>query len=685
MLSSRLQGVVFSLLLAAGSLFMMGLPVAGAQPVSESGGWAYYMAVLSSVDRNDPASARHLLSKMGKVDLSPLPVLYRNRLAILRLWYFPPARFSGKMVKEMNRSGKNIADVLFWHAMNEHAVPVVRRAGLRVKFANMYPFSPFASGTGRSGKNTARALWARSLSSVKAGDKLTAVSLWKELVARHPLSPESGLAMMRLGTAGETGDILIPRWEALSSMGMGAIASREIKDYLALGPPFPYRDLATILRSVELARENHRFRARKLLSDLSGEKGARLVPLLEATRCQMYRRPDASETCIGDFLSRFPNSVTGRHLVNGFLRQQLALGNWMAPPGWKTPEVLMPTRPGQDSLWLYGLDAYLSGKPDEAKNAWEKLEVHLGESSSSSGFRLARVRYFLGRLASRNGDETEASSYYRKVISESPGTPYAMWATLACRSDCPPLDVHLHRPETGGRHLSRTDRSRILALVQMGLWGPALLMTEMRLDGGHLGTRIFRYGNLDMSIFPEERYRVIREIVPLDPPGIRLARSEKVNGFVLHGIDRSGVDPEWALSIARQESRFAGKSLSIDGALGIMQLMPPTALSVARSSGSPVYRTIKGNLGNIRVPENNSYLGGLYLRRLMEHYPKNPERAVASYNAGMHSVVRWKGLESQDWDFFVEGIPFRETRRYDREVLWNYLFIHRSHLLRKEG
>ena len=116
-----------------------------------------------------------------------------------------------------------------------------------------------------------------------------------------------------------------------------------------------------------------------------------------------------------------------------------------------------------------------------------------------------------------------------------------------------------------------------------------------------------------------------------------------------------------------------------------MQLMPPTALSVARQSGSPVYPDIVRNLGNIRLQENNSYLGGLYLKRLMDKYPHNPERAVASYNAGMHSVVRWTGLEKEDWDFFVEGIPFKETRRYDREVLWNYLFIHRSGLLRKEG
>ena len=684
MLSSKLRWTGFFLLLFAG-FGGRDLPVVLAAPVSDPQGWNYYATVLSAVSRNDPASARKLLSRMGKVSLDPLPPLYRRRLDFLRLWYFPPSRFSGKSVRKMNRSGKIVADVLFWHAINARSVPVERRDGLKAKFARMYPFSPFTSGPGRSGKKTAHALWVRSMDSVREGDRLTAVSLWKELVSRHPLSPETGLAMLRLGTAGETGDVLIPRWEALSSMGMGAQMSGEIKAYLALGPPFPYRDLATVLRSVELAREGHRSMARNLLSDLARKKGIHLQALLASTRCQLYRRPDASAACVGDFLARFPNSVTGRHLVNGLLRQQLALGTWKAPAGWKPPAVLMSTRFGQDSLWLYGLDAYLSGNRMEAKSAWEKLVRYLEESGTPSVFRLARSQYFLGRLASRDGDETVARSYYRKVIAGAPDTPYAMWAKLACRSFCPPLDVSLHRPENGRKSLFLRDRKRILDLVQMGLWGPALLITEMRLDGGHLGSRILRYGDLDMTVFPEERYRIVQEVVPLDPPGIRLARLEKVNGFVLHGFGRSGVDPEWAISIARQESRFAGRSLSIDGALGIMQLMPPTALSVARASDDSVFRTIRRNLGSIRSLENNSYLGGLYLRRLMEHYPHNPERAVASYNAGMHSVIRWKGLESQDWDFFVEGIPFRETRRYDREVLWNYLFIHRSHLLRKEG
>lgn len=684
MSSSSRRMIGFSLILAALLLARPG-QVCSAQEGPKKDAWGYYASVLSAVSQNDPSSARRLLAAMGKVDVKNLPSLYRRRLETLKLWYFPPPHFSGKTVRQINRSGGEIADILFWHAMNGGRVPASRIPGLRAKFARMYPFSPLANGPGRSGKKTARSLWLRSLESLKNGDNLTADSIWKELVAKHPLAPESGLAMVRLKTAGETGDVLIPRWIALSKLGMGAVASREIKDYLALGPPFPYRDLAAIIRSTELTRENKRFQARSLLSGVLSAKGIHLDSLLTGALCQTYRRPEKTAGCVNSFLGRYPGSVFGRILVNGLLRQEIALGKKTSSPSWKPSESLLSTVEGQDSLWLYGLSAYLAGNREEAKNDWGRLVDYYNAAGDPTGFRLARAEYFLGRLSSLSGDPDLANAFFRKVISDAPDTPYAMWATIACRSGCPALPVNLHRPAHRGKRWSSRNRTRILSLIQLGLWGPALLLSEMHRDGGRLGFRVLRYGNLDLEVFPEEKYRIVREAVPLSPPGIRLAKSEKITGFILSGIRRSGADPEWVVSIARQESRFSGKALSIDGALGIMQLMPPTALSVARQSGSPVYPDIVRNLGNIRLQENNSYLGGLYLKRLMDKYPHNPERAVASYNAGMHSVVRWTGLEKEDWDFFVEGIPFKETRRYDREVLWNYLFIHRSGLLRKEG
>jgi soluble lytic murein transglycosylase len=158
---------------------------------------------------------------------------------------------------------------------------------------------------------------------------------------------------------------------------------------------------------------------------------------------------------------------------------------------------------------------------------------------------------------------------------------------------------------------------------------------------------------------------------------MRLPTGEWMTASILSGFYRSGVSPLWALSIARQESRFRERSLSVDGALGVMQLMPKTAMAVVAGEGGALAWGLERNLGQVRHPEINSLIGGLYLKRLISSVPGHPERAIAGYNAGLHSVLSWRRLAKTDWDFFTESIPYQETRRYVREVLWNYAYLER--------
>ena len=46
---------------------------------------------------------------------------------------------------------------------------------------------------------------------------------------------------------------------------------------------------------------------------------------------------------------------------------------------------------------------------------------------------------------------------------------------------------------------------------------------------------------------------------------------------------------------------------------------------------------------------------------------------IASYNAGEERVADWwEGAQGLRQDFFVDTIPYSETRRFVREVLANY-------------
>ena len=69
-------------------------------------------------------------------------------------------------------------------------------------------------------------------------------------------------------------------------------------------------------------------------------------------------------------------------------------------------------------------------------------------------------------------------------------------------------------------------------------------------------------------------------------------------------------------------------------------------------------------------PATNLILGTAYLRQMLDRYDGAPYLAIAAFNAGPAPVDRWRqarpGLEP---DFFIEAIPYKETREYVARVL----------------
>ena len=88
-------------------------------------------------------------------------------------------------------------------------------------------------------------------------------------------------------------------------------------------------------------------------------------------------------------------------------------------------------------------------------------------------------------------------------------------------------------------------------------------------------------------------------------------------------------EPALVLAVARQESLFDPAARSPAGALGLMQLMPGTAQSMARELGEPFSR---GRL--IRDPSFNVRLGAFYLGQQLARFDNEPVLALAAYNAG---------------------------------------------------
>ena len=101
------------------------------------------------------------------------------------------------------------------------------------------------------------------------------------------------------------------------------------------------------------------------------------------------------------------------------------------------------------------------------------------------------------------------------------------------------------------------------------------------------------------------------------------------------------------------------------GAMGLMQLMPATARSVARK----VLKRKPPRRHELFEPDTNIALGSAYLKQMKGELGDSSVLATAAYNAGPHRVTRWLPKRTLPADIWIELVPFKETRGYLRRVL----------------
>lgn len=127
------------------------------------------------------------------------------------------------------------------------------------------------------------------------------------------------------------------------------------------------------------------------------------------------------------------------------------------------------------------------------------------------------------------------------------------------------------------------------------------------------------------------------------------------------------VSPSLIYAVMRQESAFRPTVVSPAQAVGLMQIIPPTAEKIALG----INENFAPDL--MRAPAANIRFASYYLRYLLDLFAGRPELAAASYNAGPKAVARWlRAGEALPLDIFVAQIPYSETRNYVYRVMGNY-------------
>jgi soluble lytic murein transglycosylase len=130
----------------------------------------------------------------------------------------------------------------------------------------------------------------------------------------------------------------------------------------------------------------------------------------------------------------------------------------------------------------------------------------------------------------------------------------------------------------------------------------------------------------------------------------------------------SGLPVDLLQALMREESALDPRALSPAGAIGLTQLMLPTARHLAAEAGLP-----RPSRADLMTAEVNVRLGARYLGQLVRRFDGALVLALAAYNAGPTPVRRWlEERGDEDLDVFVEEIPYDETRAYVKRVLRSY-------------
>ena len=287
------------------------------------------------------------------------------------------------------------------------------------------------------------------------------------------------------------------------------------------------------------------------------------------------------------------------------------------------------------------------------------------------GRRWQEASYWAGRMRMELGDTSAAEKHIRQIKTRDPVSYYAvigaellgeLYTMNVSDADDPAIPPWLNRglsdidlfTEAGLeqaavaeidrlREVARTSKNDMLGLAE------GLIARGRTIDGINLGWALRDEGH-------EWDSRLIRVAFPL--PYLDLIRREAMEW---------GVDPIILAAIIRQESAFKADIVSHAGAIGLMQVMPPTGAQLARVHGPSDFQE-----AHLASPEVSLHLGAAYFVEMSARYDGVLPLILSAYNAGPTRATRWKQYpEISDLLRFTERIPFVETRGYVKNVRRN--------------
>ncbi|MBA5866324.1 MAG: transglycosylase SLT domain-containing protein [Nitrospira sp. CR1.3] len=480
------------------------------------------------------------------------------------------------------------------------------------------------------------------------------------------------------------------RAQAFLALAFHAEAIEELKKFLAADPHSPRRSEAKLKLGVAQVRLKQYDQARDTFRALMKEGGT------ESQEAAVWLARVYLRQGLGDKLMELARTLQNTSL-SAEQKGQIGLfaGIWLEDQKQFDEAITRyrhvaksgePASQREEGQWRVGWVYYRTGRYREASDTLQLLiERHDGDFEPQALYWMARAAEQSGQSQApelyRQLCQRFIYTYYCQLARERMGTPAAVDASPEATSTNadPSANGEAPQPATNRVEIEQQNAyRRAIELKTLGLDADAAREVAVLTD---------RYGrDPDVLI----ALSTMLNEVGAYHHALRLARArfrdklERTGGSLAPALwnvayptgllptiklqGAKGVDPYLIAAIIREESQYDLKAVSRVGAIGLMQVMPATATSVAQRVGLPAVG--REDLFDL---ETNIRIGVRYVEQLLEQFSGNLVYTVAAYNAGPLVVNTWRAQHgNHGQDEFVEMIPYQETRQYVKRVMRSY-------------
>jgi soluble lytic murein transglycosylase len=484
-------------------------------------------------------------------------------------------------------------------------------------------------------------------------------------------------SLIDLGSSiGDTdGELTLELARAVDRAGDGARALRAYDRAAAAAraegatlPEVARLERARVMATVAARQEEALEEFRVLRDSTSNDRvGARTLEVWRGLRARQGQ-PAQVATLRGWLIEDYPESPEAVELmwseganadVNGRLDVALARYGFVAEHGGSS------ARAGEARM----RSGHIHVRRGSRAAAAEVFEAYLAEFPE--GRRWQEAAYWAGRVRLELGDSARGREHLVRAMTEQPVEYYAH---LSAELLDEPYVIDFPEGEGPSEPLWLTEGLRRLDLLHeaglepgvvgeiarlraraTGSRGPTLRLAEALIERGRTIDGI----NLGWALLEEAGgwdRQILRVTYPF--PYRELVRREAAEW---------GIDPMLMAAIIRQESAFKADIVSPAGAIGLMQVMPPTGAQLARTHGPRPF-----NDESLSRPEVNLHLGAAFFVDMRRRYDNDLGLVLSAYNAGPTRATRWRAYpEASDPHRFTERIPIEETRGYVKSVRRN--------------